>query len=75
MTKQELLQRARELPPDDQVDLAMDLWDALVEHEAEQPLTDAQRRELDERRDAAEAEGASPEDWSTLRERILRGED
>jgi putative addiction module component (TIGR02574 family) len=44
------------LPVDERIRLVEDLWDSIAADQSALPLTDAQRRELDSRLDAYEAD-------------------
>jgi len=46
-----------ELPVDERIRLVEDLWDSIAADQSALPLTDAQRRELDHRLDAYDADG------------------
>ena len=74
MTKAQLLETAKTLPPDERIDLAMDLWDTIQPADADRVMSAALREEL--RRSAAE-DDANPqpaEEWDDLRAKLLRGE-
>ena len=74
MTKQEILNNVRQLPRQEQVDLAMSLWEIVEIQDDELPLTDAQRTELDRRLAEAKADPQPAEDIDALSERLLRGD-
>ncbi len=74
MTKAELFESAKSLPPTDRIDLVMDLWDTIQPSDADAMMSPALREEL--RRSVAEDE-ANPqpaEEWGELRSKLLRGE-
>ena len=74
MTKAQLLESAKSLPPEERIDLAMDLWDTVQPADADRMMSPALREEL--RRSVAEDE-ANPrpaEGWDGLRTKLLRGE-
>ena len=52
MTKAQLLETAKLLPPDERIDLVMDLWDTIRPSDADRMMTPALREEL--RRSVAE---------------------
>jgi putative addiction module component (TIGR02574 family) len=56
-----------QLSPEERLDLIEKLWDSLSDDDA--PLTDVQRRELDDRRDALDREGSVGLPW----EHVFRG--
>ncbi len=70
----ETLTRLPELPPAEQVDLAMALWDSLTpaEQEAEFDLTPEQRAKLDRRLVEHIADPASAIPWDEVRRKLLR---
>ena len=63
-----------DLSPDEQLELLGEIWDRLSQHPAAVPLSDAQRKELDQRLDMLEEDLragrplGSP--WSEVRERL-----
>ncbi len=72
MTKSELLEYALALPHDQQIELAMDLWDAIEFRADDFPLTVAQKAELDRRIAEADANPSEALPWEQVREQILR---
>ena len=63
----------RELPPEDKIRLVQDLWDQIAQEIARMPLTEFQRRLLDER---LADEANNPDDvepWTKAKDDILRG--
>lgn len=58
------------LTPAERIQLAIDLWDTVDPEEADWPLTDAQRAELQRRLDEDDPE--ADEDWGAFRDEILR---
>ena len=71
MTKAQVRQQALELPPEDRIDLAVEIWDSLSAKDI--PVPDWQRDLIRER--LAELEGVDSEDrstpWSEVRERVF----
>jgi putative addiction module component (TIGR02574 family) len=72
MTKAEILQSARELPPQDQLELAMELWNAIDSDAADLPLTDDLRAELDRRLEEFERSPGDARPWEEVRADILQ---
>ena len=63
----------RELPPEDKIRLVQDLWDQIAQEIGRMPLTEFQRRLLDER---LADEANNPDDvepWTKAKDDILRG--
>jgi len=65
----------RKLSVAERIQLVADIWDSLVaEGEGEAlPVTEAQRRELDERLARAEADPGAGKPWEDVKERLLGG--
>jgi putative addiction module component (TIGR02574 family) len=74
MTKQELLATAQTLPKEERLELAMDLWEAIELSNADLPLSEEQRADLDERIAEDDADARPSEDWDSLRKKLLDGE-
>ena len=74
MTKAQLLESAKSLPPGDRIDLAMELWDTLDPADANLGTSSALREELRRRMEADEANPQPAENWDVLRVKVLRGE-
>ena len=74
MTKQALLEQAKVLSKQEQMELAFDLWDLVDGKEVSLEVTPEFAAELDCRIAADDADETPGEDWSVLRERLLRGE-
>lgn len=72
MTKEQLLESAKSLSREDQIELAMELWDRIEFPDA--PLSDEMKRELDRRIEADDRNTDKGEEWEVLREKLLRGE-
>ena len=71
MSAEPIIQRFRGLPAADKIRLVQELWNEIVEEAASLPLTDAQRRLLDERIDEHEANPEDLEPWQQARDEIL----
>jgi len=63
----------RELPPEDRIRLVQDLWDQIAQEIARMPLTESQRRLLDERLADEENSPDDVEPWTKAKDDILRG--
>jgi len=74
MTKDQLFATAKALSKEDQLELAMELWDAVELSESDFPLSPEQRADLDQRIVEDDADPQSAEDWDVLRKKILDGE-
>jgi len=71
MTKDEVLAAAKALPPDERMDLAVQLWATVQPDDV--PVTDDMRRLLD-RRIAADIANPQPAvGWDELKAQILSG--
>ena len=71
MTQSSLPPELRVLPVAERVALVEQIWESIVEDEADFQLTDAQKAELDrrlERRDSSTSRGA---DWADVKRSIL----
>jgi putative addiction module component (TIGR02574 family) len=67
-----IIETFRKLPPAEKVRLVQQLWDEIAEEAAHLPLTESQRRLLDEQIDHHEANPDDVEPWENVREDILR---
>ena len=71
MTKAQVQRQALELPPEDRIDLAVEIWESLSAKDI--PVPDWQRDLIRER--LAELEGVDSEDrstpWGEVRERVF----
>jgi putative addiction module component (TIGR02574 family) len=67
-----IIETFRKLPPAEKVRLVQQLWDEIAEEAAHLPLTESQRRLLDERIDHHEANPDDVEPWENVRADILR---
>lgn len=72
MSAEPIIETFRKLPATEKIRLVQQLWDEIAEEAACLPLTEAQRRLLDERIDEHEASPAHVEPWEEAREDILR---
>ena len=63
----------RELSPEDKIRLVQNLWDQIAQEIARMPLTDSQRRLLDERLADEENNPDDVEPWMKAKDDILRG--
>ena len=72
MTVEPIIESFRKLPTADQISLLQQLWNEIAEEIGRQPLTESQRRLLDERIDEHEAEPEDIEPWEQARDEILR---
>ena len=62
----------RQLPLEEKLALLHDLWDEVAAEAEARPLTDAERRFLDERIRALESDPRPDQDWSAVRDQLLR---
>ncbi len=74
MTRQQIINNVKQLPRSEQIDLAMELWDAVDVREGDFPLNDEQKAELDRRLTEASSNRQPAEDLESLKTRLLRGE-
>jgi len=72
MTIEPIIESFRKLPSADQIRLLQQLWDEVAEEVGRQPLTDVQRRLLDQRIEEHEANPEDVEPWEQARDEILR---
>lgn len=73
MTKSELLETVKALPPDERIDLAMDLWDSIGATDADLMMSRALRAEIQRSVAEDEANPQPAEKWDELRVKLLRG--
>lgn len=71
ITRKEMLDAAKTLPPDERADLVKDIWDSLAAHPETVKLTEAQERELDQCWQEYQANPTAGDDWATTKARIL----
>ena len=67
-----IIETFRRLPSTEKIRLVQQLWDEISEEASHLPLTESQRRLLDERIDDHEANPDDVEPWEAVREDILR---
>jgi putative addiction module component (TIGR02574 family) len=67
-----LLQSALQLPPAERILLVEQVWDSLVEADADVPLSQTQLDELKQRELRLEKNGSSGEDWTAVKQRLLK---
>lgn len=72
MTRQQIIDSARQLPREEQLDLAMELWELVGPRDDELPLTAEQRAELDRRLDAYRADPSEARPWDEVRSDLLK---
>lgn len=72
MDTQQIVEAFRRLPADERARLVEELWDEVAEELEQRPLSEAQRRLLDERIRQHEEAPADIEDWEAARDDILR---
>jgi putative addiction module component (TIGR02574 family) len=69
---QQIVEAFRRLPVGERARLVEELWDEVAKEIEQQPLSEADRRLLDERIRQHEEAPADVEAWDTAREDILR---
>ncbi len=74
MTRTQLLENVKVLPRSEQIDLALEIWEAIDPQETEWSLTEQQKVELDHRLVADETNPQTAEEWTVLRDKIRRGD-
>ena len=67
-----IVSRFRELSSDDKIPLVQESWDEIAEEIARMPLTESQRRLLDERLADEEHNPEDLEPWAKPKDEILR---
>jgi putative addiction module component (TIGR02574 family) len=72
MNPDPIIENFRKLPAAEKVRLVQQLWDEIADEAAELPLTEAQRKLLDERIDDHEANPNDVEPWEQVRDEIVR---
>jgi len=72
MTKREILDNVRQLSRDEQVDLAVRIWEIVEPTNDELHLTEAQKAALDLRIEQFERNPQAVRPWDVVREEILR---
>ena len=72
MSIESIVSGFRELSPDEKIRLVQEFWDEIAEEVARSPLTDSQRRLLDERLADEERDPGDSEPWARAKDDILR---
>ncbi len=72
MNTQEIVEAFRRLPADERVRLVEELWKEVARELEQRPLSEAQRRLLDERIRQHEETPTDVEDWEAARDDLLR---
>ena len=72
MSVEPIIETFRKLPATEKIRLVQQLWDEIAEEAGHLPLTESQRRLLDERIDEHEANPDDVEPWEEARDDILR---
>ena len=72
MDTQQIIAAVRRLPVDERARLVEQLWDDIARELEQQPLTDAQRRLLDDRIRQHDETPADVEAWETARDDVFR---
>lgn len=72
MSVEPIVSRFRELSSDDKIRLVQELWDEIAKEVAHMPLTESQRRLLDERLADEEQNPDDIEPWAKAKDDILR---
>jgi putative addiction module component (TIGR02574 family) len=60
-----------ELPTDERVEIAQEIWESVVEHPEALPLTSAQKEELERRWKAFEQNPDEGEPWDDVKKSLL----
>lgn len=71
MSQSALPPEIRALPVPERVALLEQIWDSVVEDQAQFELTDAQKAELDRRLAQRSSSGDRGSDWADVKQRIL----
>ena len=72
MDTQQIVEAFRRLPVDERARLVEELWGEVAREIEQQPLTEAERRLLDERIHEHDERPTDVEAWETARDDILR---
>ena len=72
MSIDSIVSRFRELSSDDKIRVVQELWDQIAEEIARMPLTESQRRLLDDRLVDEETNPDDVEPWTKAKDDILR---
>ena len=62
----------KSLPIPERIQLVEDIWDSIAVESGELPLTDAQKRELDQRLAKYQLDPQAGSAWAEVRDRIAR---
>jgi putative addiction module component (TIGR02574 family) len=71
MTQLTVSPEIRDLPVPDRMALVEQIWDSIVEDQAEFQLTNAQEAELDRRLARRQSSGPNGSDWGDVKRRIV----
>lgn len=71
MDTQPIIETFRKLPQSEKIRLVQELWDEIAAEAARMPLTDSQRRLLDERIQQHEQNPDDVETWEQVKKDIL----
>jgi putative addiction module component (TIGR02574 family) len=72
MSTEPFVAQFRELSPDEQIRLVQELWNEIADEVSRMPLSDSQRRLLDDRLADEEQNPDDVEPWVKAKEDILR---
>ena len=72
MSTEPILSKFRELESEEKIRLVQDFWDQIADEVARLPLTEAQRRLMDERIADEEQNPDDTEPWAKAKDDILR---
>ena len=72
MSIEPIISRFRKLSADDKIRLVQEFWDEIAEEVARMPLTEAQRRLLDDRLADEKQNPNDAEPWAKAKDDILR---
>lgn len=72
MSTEPFVAQFRELSPDEQIRLVQELWNEIADEVSRMPLSDSQRRLLDERLSDEEENPDDVEPWLKAKKDILR---
>jgi putative addiction module component (TIGR02574 family) len=72
MDTQQIVEAFRRLPVEEQARLVEELWDEVAKYLEQRPLSEAERRLLDERIREHDETPTDVEAWETARDDILR---
>jgi putative addiction module component (TIGR02574 family) len=72
MSIESIVSGFRELSPAEKIRLVQEFWDEIAEEVGRSPLTDSQRRLLDERLADEESNPVDVESWARAKDDILR---